>query len=399
MKVVLGVTGCIAAYKSALVLRLLQEQGCEVMPVMTSSAQRFITPLTLEKLAGRRVVTDLFQDSSPAIEHIALARESDLLLVAPATANVLAKFAHGLADDFLSTLYVSTTTPVVLAPGMNVEMWRHPATQHNLSRLRERGDSVVEPEAGYLACGEVGEGRMAAPETIAERVQEILGRRRTLAGKRVLVTAGPTVEDLDPVRFLSNRSSGKMGYAVAAEAAARGAETTLVSGPVTLEAPGGCRVVRVRSAAEMARVVFEHYAGADVVVMSAAVCDFTSASVSPRKLKKDAGGMEKLELVATRDILAELGRTKTKQFLVGFAAESEDLEANARDKLQRKNLDVIVANDISRPGQGFQSEHNRVLLIRPEGEPFESTLLPKREIASLVWDRIEAGLSEPTRVV
>ncbi len=398
MRVILGITGCIAAYKSALVLRLLQKQGCEVQPVMTASAQQFITPLTLEKLSGRRVVTDLFRDQSAAIEHIALARESDLLLVAPATANTLAKFAHGLADDFLSTLYVSTTTPVVVAPGMNVEMWRHASTQENLQILHRRGVRVVEPEAGYLACGEVGEGRMAEPEEIVAQVLGLLGRRRSLDSRRVLVTAGPTIEDLDPVRFLSNRSSGKMGYAVAAEAAARGGRVTLVSGPTQLSPPAGCEFVPVRSAADMAQAVLDGYPEADIVVMSAAVCDFRPAQVSPRKIKKGEGRLRQLEVTPTKDILQELGARKKGQFLVGFAAESDSLEANARDKLQRKNLDLIVANDISQPGQGFQADDNRVSILRPDGKCVRSELLPKNEIAGLIWDQIEKALKEAPRL-
>lgn len=390
MKIILGVTGCIAAYKSANILRLLQNRGCEVFPVMTAGAQQFITPLTLEKLSGNRVVTHLFRDQSTAIEHIALARQTDLLLVAPATANVLAKFAHGIADDFLSTLYVSTTTPVVTAPGMNVEMWRHPATQENVACLQSRGVRMIEPEAGYLACGEVGEGRMAEPERIADEVVRILGRRATLSGTRVLITAGPTVEDIDPVRFVSNRSSGKMGYALAGEAAARGAETTLVSGPVHLPPPAGCRTLQVRSAAEMASAVLDHFAQSDITIMAAAVADYAPASVSPHKLKKESDALRRLELERTPDILQELGRRKQEeQFLVGFAAESQDLEQNAREKLGRKRLDLIVANDISQPGQGFEADHNRVLMIQADGKTVASELLPKHRIAALIWDQIE----------
>ncbi len=397
MKVILGVTGCIAAYKSAIVLRQLQQAGCEVLPVMTASAARFIGPLTLEKLSGHKVVSDLFEDQSTAIEHIALARSADLLLVAPATANILAKFAHGLADDFLSTLYVSTTTPVVMAPGMNVEMWRHPATRRNLEILRERGVVVVEPESGYLACGEVGEGRLADPARIAEAVLGALGRTRGLAGIRVLVTAGPTVEDIDPVRFISNRSSGKMGYAIADEARRRGAEVTLVSGPCHLPAPAAVEFVPVRSAAQMAKAVFGRYESSDVVVMAAAVADFTPKKVEDRKIKKQ-DGLDGIQLVATTDILRELGSRKKNQFLVGFAAESERLRANAREKLLKKNLDLIVANDISQPEIGFQSDLNRVSVMDADGSEEISPILPKDQVAKLIWDHIERRLASSAAV-
>ena len=277
MKVILGVTGCIGAYKAAAILRLLQKQEFEVLPVMTGHAQQFITPLTLEKLSGNQVVSDLFSDHTVFIEHIVLARKSDLLLVAPATANILGKFAHGIADDFLSTLYLSTATPVVIAPAMNVEMWRHPVTQENIKLLKRRGVAIIEPEVGSLACGEEGEGRLAEPEKIVQVVMDTLKPAKTLMGKRILVTAGPTIEDIDPLRFISNRSSGKMGYAIADEAQQRGATVLLVSGPTHLEAPRNVVVVPVRTTAEMAQVVFEHFPQVDVVVMAAAVADFTPA--------------------------------------------------------------------------------------------------------------------------
>jgi len=284
VKVTLGVTGCIGAYKSAVVLRLLQKEGFEVLPVMTRAAQQFITPLTLEKLSGHKVVSDLFSDHTVQIEHIALARQSDMLVVAPATANILAKFAQGIADDFLSTLYLSTTTPVIIAPAMNVEMWHHPATQENLETLRQRGTVIVEPGSGYLACGEEGEGRLAEPERILEAVLNTFTRKKSLLKKRVLITAGPTIEALDPVRFISNRSSGKMGYALAREAHLRGAQVVLISGPTHLEPPEGVKLVGVRSASEMAKAVFHHFPDSDVVVMAAAVSDFTPAGVSSEKL-------------------------------------------------------------------------------------------------------------------
>lgn len=388
MKIILGVTGCIGAYKSAVVLRLLQKEGFEILPVMTQSAQQFIAPLTLEKLSGHRVVSDLFSDHTVQIEHIHLARESHLLLVAPATANILAKFAQGIADDFLSTLYLSTVTPVIVAPAMNVEMWHHEATWKNMEILRDRGVVVVEPGSGYLACGEEGEGRLAEPEQILEAVLNTFKREKSLLGKRVLITAGPTIEDLDPVRFISNRSSGKMGYALAGEAQSRGAQVVLVSGPTQLEAPEGVDLVPVRSASEMARAVFQHCARSDVVVMAAAVCDFTPANVSSEKIKKkDAKPVIHLE--KTADILREMGKQKEWQFVVGFAAESEALRENARRKLQEKGLDLIVGNDISRENQGFASDFNQVVVIDGEGKEEEFPSLPKTDVARILWDKIE----------
>ncbi|TDI16970.1 MAG: bifunctional phosphopantothenoylcysteine decarboxylase/phosphopantothenate--cysteine ligase CoaBC [Acidobacteria bacterium] len=388
MKIILGVTGCIGAYKSAVVLRLLQKEGFEILPVMTQSAQQFITPLTLEKLSGHKVVSDLFSDHTVQIEHIHLARESHLLLVAPATANILAKFAQGIADDFLSTLYLSTVTPVIVAPAMNVEMWNHKATRKNLEILRERGVGVVEPGSGYLACGEEGEGRLAEPEHILEAVLNTFKREKSLLGKRVLITAGPTIEDLDPVRFISNRSSGKMGYALAAEAQSRGAQVVLVSGPTQLEPPDGIDLVRVRSASEMATAVFQHFARSDVVVMAAAVSDFTPANVSSEKIKKkDAKPVIHLE--KTVDILKRLGQRKEWQFVVGFAAESGAVRENARRKLQEKGLDLIVGNDISPQDQGFESDFNQVIVIDSDGREEEFPLLPKRDVARILWDKIE----------
>ena len=388
MKVILGVTGCIGAYKSAVILRLLQKEGFEVLPVMTQSAQQFITPLTLEKLSGHKVVSDLFSDHTVQIEHIWLARESSLLLVAPATANILAKFAQGIADDFLSTLYLSTLTPVIVAPAMNVEMWHHTATRKNLEILKERGVVVVEPGSGYLACGEEGEGRLAEPEQILEAVLNTFQREKSLLGKRVLITAGPTIEDLDPVRFISNRSSGKMGYALAAEAQSRGAQVVLISGPTQLVPPDGVDLVPVRSASEMAQAVFHHFPRTDVVVMAAAVSDFTPSKVSSEKIKKrDAEPI--LHLEQTADILKELGEQKEWQFVVGFAAESGAVSENARQKLQEKGLDLIVGNDISQEDQGFESDFNQIVVIDREGKEEEFPPLPKTDVARILWDQIE----------
>lgn len=393
MKVILGVTGCIGAYKSALILRLLQEGGCDVVPVLTRSAQHFITPLTLEKLSGNRCVTDLFGDDSARIEHIALARESDLLLVAPATANLLAKFAHGIADDFLTTLYISTTTPVLVAPAMNVEMWRHPATRENVEVLRRRGVRFSEPASGYLACGEVGEGRLADPDQIVCQAMELLGGKRDLQGRRALVTAGPTLEDIDPVRYISNRSTGKMGYAIAGEAQRRGAEVVLVTGPTELKAPPGVEVVAVRSASEMAEAVSSRFENADVLVMAAAVSDFTPARASKEKIKKGGDPLDSITLQPTVDILELLGRKKTHQLVVGFAAESEKLEENALLKLRGKNLDLIVANDISAPDSGFGSDTNQAILLTEDSRQ-ELPVLPKSEVAAILWDRLAPLLAQ-----
>lgn len=392
MSIVLGVTGCIAGYKAAVILRLLQQAGFEVLPVMTRHAREFITPLTLEKLSGHQVVTDLFESHSTSIEHIALARKSDLLLVAPATANVLGKFAHGIADDFLTALYLSTLTPVVVAPAMNVEMWHHPATQDNVRILRERGVIIVEPEAGYLACGEAGEGRLAEPEVVVQAVLDALRPRKSLLGKKVLITAGPTIEDIDPVRFLSNRSSGKMGYALANEANQRGAQVVLISGPSHLEPPQGVETVQVRSAAQMAQVVFERFDWAEVVIMAAAVSDFTPAEPSRKKTKKE-DAPSRLPLQPTVDVLGELGKRKRHQFLVGFAAESDRLTEQARRKMKEKNVDLMVANDISREGQGFQADLNQVVVLHPDGGQEELPLLPKAQVARGIWDRVEARLA------
>ena len=388
MRVVLGVTGCIAAYKSAVVLRLLQEEGADIFPVMTRSARHFLGELTLEKLSGHKVVTELFSNQNSDIEHIRLARSSDLLLVAPATANVIAKFANGIADDFLTTLYVSTTTPVVVAPAMNVEMWRHAATRENLRLLTERGVGIVEPESGYLACGEVGEGRLAEPERIVSEVLDRLQASSQLRGSRVLVTAGPTVEDIDPVRFLSNRSTGRMGYAIAKEAQRRGARVTLVSGPTHLTPPLGCELVSVRSAGEMEHAVLDRFENADVTVMAAAVADFTPVRRYDHKMKK-GDAPDTLQLQRTTDILNLLGtRKRDSQVLIGFAVETKELEQAGQEKLQRKNLDLIFVNDVSREEGGFASSHNQVLCLDRLGGQAQSDLLPKTEIARFVWDRV-----------
>ncbi len=388
MKVILAVTGCIGAYKAAVILRLLQKAGHEVFPVMTRNAERFISPLTLEKLSGNKVVSSLWDTGSGEVDHISTARQADLLLVAPATANILAKFAHGIADDFLSTLHLAFDGPVMIAPAMNRVMWENPATRENCRVLESRGIRIIQPGDGYQACGETGPGRLVEPEKIVEAVSAMALRKQSLAGKKVLVTAGPTVQDLDPARFLSNRSTGRMGYAVAAEAVQRGAEVHLVSGPVALAPPAGARLIMVRAASEMAEEVFALYPDMDIVVKAAAVSDYAPVAVSSKKIKKDPETLV-IELTRTVDILKELGRKKTSQFLVGFAAESENLEENARRKLRDKSLDLIVANDISSPDTGFASEDNQVIMLDKEDNVVELSRQTKLGIATGIWDRIE----------
>jgi phosphopantothenoylcysteine decarboxylase/phosphopantothenate--cysteine ligase len=383
MKILLGVGGGIAAYKAAELARLLMQQGHEVQAVMTDAAQEFVRPLTFAALTGRKTLTDLFAIES-AIEHIAVAQEHEILAIAPATADLIAKLAHGLADDFLTTLYLAFTGPVVLAPSMNVNMWQHPATQANLETLRRRGHRIVEPESGYLACGMTGPGRLADPETIAEAIGGELARRRDLEGETVLITAGPTQEPLDPVRYISNRSSGKMGYALAEAASARGARVILISGPVSLPPPRGVEVVAVRTAAEMREKVFENLEPASIVVKAAAVADFHLSKVPEHKVKKTAARLS-LELDPTPDILSELGRNKGGRLLIGFAAETENVRPEARRKLESKNCDMIVGNLVG--GEtGFESEENEVVLALRTGETVSVPRAPKREIADRIFD-------------
>jgi phosphopantothenoylcysteine decarboxylase / phosphopantothenate---cysteine ligase len=390
MRIALGVTGCVGAYKAAFLLRLLQEAGADVRVVMTEHAQKFVGPVTFEALSGHPVVTTMWEPSATGeIRHIALAQSVDLLLVAPATANVLAKFAHGVCDDFLSTLYVSTTVPVMVAPAMNVEMWRHPATRENLERLLARGVHVVEPGSGYLACGMVGEGRLAEPEEIAARAVALLARSRPrdLEGLHVLVTAGPTREPIDPVRFISNRSSGRMGYAAAEAALARGARVTLVTGPVAIDPPAGAEVVAVETASEMAGETLARAPGADIVIKAAAVADYRPAEAAPRKLKKGADGAGlALELVRNEDILAALGRLPGERVLVGFAAETDDLVPNAQRKLEAKNVDLVIANDVTKEGAGFDGDTNVAVILGRDGLRVELPKMTKRAMADRVLD-------------
>ncbi len=386
--VVLGVSGCIAAYKACEVLRELQRQGLDVRVVMTEHATRFVAPLTFEALSQHPVFVDQFAlGEGSDIRHISWADQAELLLVAPCTANLIGKLARGIADDALSTLYLASTAPVVLAPAMNVNMLEHPAVVENLEVLRSRGVRVVEAEAGYLACGWLGKGRLAEVETIVAAVLETLRLRRDLQGMAVLVSAGPTVEDLDPVRFVSNRSSGRMGYRLAEAARDRGATVTLVSGPTALSAPCGVEMVRVRSAEQMKEAVLGRAGDHQVIVMAAAVSDYRPAAPLPSKLKKQAGGLI-LDLVRTPDILKALGEGKGSRLLVGFAAETEDLVDHARRKLREKHLDLIVANDVSGEATGFASEHNQAVLIDVDGVQQELPRLTKRELADRILDRV-----------
>ncbi len=392
MNVLLGVTGCIGAYKAAEILRLLQKSGVKVRVVMTRSATEFIQPLTFEALSGQSVIVEMYDRPNYAvIEHIALAREAELLLIAPATANVLAKFAHGIADDFLSTLYLSNTNPVLIAPAMNVEMWSHPATQANLKTLRERGNLFVEPGSGYQACGEVGVGRLAEPEEIVQRALKILRpRQHDLKGEKIVITAGPTVEDLDPVRFITNRSSGKMGYALAETAQLRGAEVVLISGPTKLSAPAGIEFIPVRSTREMYEAVLQNIVESTVFIGCAAVADYRPAVQAMQKIKKKGQQSMTLELEVTEDIIATVGAlpNENKKIVIGFAAESEALLSNAEKKLSSKNLDLIVANDISRTDAGFDVETNAATILRRDGTRKETALMSKQALADTVLDEV-----------
>jgi phosphopantothenoylcysteine decarboxylase/phosphopantothenate--cysteine ligase len=390
MNILLGIGGGIAAYKAAELARTLMERGHSVQVVMTRAACEFVQPLTFAALTGRKVVTELFGSRTAdevlasSVEHIQVAQSHELLVVAPATADLMAKFAHGIADDFLTTTYLAFTGPVVLAPAMNTNMWQHPATQANLQTLRERGHRIVEPDSGALACGMVGPGRLAEPEAIADVVAERFAAVRDLEGEVVLVTAGPTREPLDPVRFISNRSSGKMGYALAENAVQRGARVVLISGPVGLTPPVGVEVVNVRTAIEMRRAVLDRLEEATIIVKAAAVADYHLADVPERKMKK-TGASLMLELNPTPDILAEIGRKKGSRLLIGFAAETNDLAAEAHRKLKSKNCDMVVGNLVGE-GTGFESDDNQLTLALATGETVELPPGPKRRLAGLIFD-------------
>jgi phosphopantothenoylcysteine decarboxylase / phosphopantothenate---cysteine ligase len=396
MKIALGVTGGIAAYKAAEIVRQLQDRGVRVQVVMTRAAQEFIRPLTFAALSGEKVITGMFspgerqsEEQTPnidsAIEHIAVAQSIDALLVAPATADVLAQFAQGIAGDFLTTLYLATTAPVIVAPAMNVNMWNHPATQVNLEILRKRGVKIVEPNAGYLACGMTGPGRLAENEAIVDSVLEALGVSQDLQGETVLITAGPTREKIDPVRYLTNRSSGRMGYALAEIALRRGARVLLVSGPTSLTPPGAAEVTRVESAEEMRNAVVQLLPQATIVIKTAAVSDYRPKAAVDQKIKRK--GPMTLDLEATPDILNEVALRKGSQIVVGFAAETQNFLENARQKFIAKRLDAIVVNDVSREGVGFDSERNAVTIITHD-EVVEVPETTKQEVAQRVLDQV-----------
>ncbi|HUM05375.1 MAG TPA: bifunctional phosphopantothenoylcysteine decarboxylase/phosphopantothenate--cysteine ligase CoaBC [Terriglobales bacterium] len=391
MKIALGVSGGIAAYKAAEIVRLLQEHGIRVQVVMTHAAQEFVRPLTFAALSGEKVITDMFAAGNEqpnidsAVEHIAVAQSIDALLVAPATADVLAKFAQGIASDFLTTLYLATTAPVVVAPAMNVNMWNHPATQANLEVLKKRGVRVVEPGTGYLACGMTGPGRLAENAAIVAATLEALGASQELADETVLITAGPTREKIDPVRYLTNRSSGRMGYALAEAALRRGARVLLVSGPTALTPPGAAEVTKVESAEEMRQAVLKLLPEATIVIKTAAVADYRPKSTASQKIKRT--GPMTLELEPTTDILAELARRKQSQIIVGFAAETQNVLENARKKLASKSLDAIVVNDVSQEGVGFDSDRNAVTIIT-QTEVVEVPETTKWEVAQRVLDQV-----------
>jgi phosphopantothenoylcysteine decarboxylase/phosphopantothenate--cysteine ligase len=392
VNLILGVGGGIAAYKAAELARLLQDRGFAVNVVMTASAREFVQPLTFAALTGRKVITDLFDQSSPegtlssSVEHIGVAQDNEVLLVAPATAGLIAKFAHGLADDFLSTAYLAFTGQVFIAPAMNTNMWNHSATRANLQILRDRGHVILDPEAGRLACGTIGPGRLAEPRYIADQVALLARPAQDFVGDTVLITAGPTREAIDPVRYISNRSSGKMGYALAEAAQRRGARVVLVSGPVQLTAPAGVALVKVTTAQEMHTAVLQHLTESTIVIKSAAVADYRVASAAANKLKK-SGEPVTLTLEPNADILADVGRRKEHRFVVGFAAETENLLEYARQKLESKRADMIVANLVNSSVTGFDTDLNDVTLITETGD-IALGQASKRELAGRILDHI-----------
>jgi phosphopantothenoylcysteine decarboxylase / phosphopantothenate---cysteine ligase len=394
MRIALGVTGGVAAYKAAELVRRLQQEKLDVQVVMTRGAREFITPLTFAALTGQKVITEMFGNETSAapnvesaIEHIAVAQRIDLLVVAPATADVLAKFAQGIADDFLTTLYLATKAPVVVAPAMNVNMWENAATQQNIATLKSRGVHVVDPDEGYLACGMTGSGRLAGIETITREVCKVLGLRHDLENETILITAGPTCEDLDPVRYLTNRSSGKMGYALATAAERRGAKVILVSGPTDLQTPEGVDWVPVRTTKQMRDAVIERAKEATIIIKAAAVSDYRPVAQSQQKIKRSTGEHLTLELEPTPDILAELGRTKSSQVLIGFAAETENVAQSARKKLTNKNADMIVANDVTQSGAGFDTDTNVVTLYLRDSREIPLPKMTKLQVADKILDQ------------
>ena len=387
VRLVLAVTGSIAAYKAVSLLRLLRRESATVSVVMTAGAHRFVTPLTFEVLSGAHVATDLFEAHQEML-HLSLPEQAQAILIAPATANCLAKAALGLADDLLSTMLLTTQCPVIFAPAMDGDMWQHPTVVEHVAALRKRGAVIVEPEQGPLASGRLGQGRLADEQRILAAVLAAVYPRRDWSGRKLLISAGPTQEAIDPVRYISNRSSGKMGYALAEAARARGADVVLVSGPTSLPAPAGIECCAVTTAEEMRKAIMNRLAWSDTVIMAAAVADFRPARPSVQKIKKRQGPVTQLQLEPTDDILRELGERRSSQLLVGFAAETEDLLAHAREKLHAKGVDLLVANDVTAAGSGFGSDTNRVVLLSPNGAPEELPLLSKRNVADRILDRM-----------
>ena len=389
-KVIVGVTGGIAAYKVAELVRLLVGEGVSTKVAMTTHATRFVTPLTFEALSGNRVVSDMWDIETEPMDHIGWGQDADLIIIAPATANFLAYMAHGIGSDFLSTMILAATAKILVCPAMNVHMFSNPAVQDNIRTLRERGYFIMDPGEGELACGDEGAGRLPEPEDILDQSKVLLSDG-DLSGMRVLVTAGPTMEAIDPVRYITNRSSGKMGYALANAARLRGADVTLISGPTTLKPPKNVRLNRVKTADEMKRAVFACHQENDVIIKAAAVLDYKPRKTADHKIKKEEGN-QSLELVRTPDILEELGLAKEKNryLLVGFAAETEDLLSNASQKLARKNLDMIVANDVSRDDAGFETDTNLVRIIYRDGEREDLPLMTKKEVADHILGRVKS---------
>lgn len=395
--VTLGVCSSISIYKACEIIRAFQKKEFQVQVIMTRNACRLISPLLFSSLSGEKAITDTFdEDLSSRAPHVTLAKETSLLLVAPATANIIGKFASGVADDFLSTFYMVVNCPVLVAPAMNEAMYFHRQTQQNIRKLKEAGVKFIEPEKGYLACREEGWGRLAAPEKIVEQGLNLIRKSESLKGKTVLVTAGPTREFLDPVRFITNRSSGKMGYELAEEALRRGAEVILISGPTHIFPPPKAKLRSVQTAEEMSKEVLRHFARADVVVMAAAISDFKFAGRSSQKIKKENLG-EKVRILPAEDVLLKLGQKKGRKILVGFAAETEDIVGNALKKMREKNLDLIVANDVLAEGAGFESDFNQVTIVAPDGKTVQTEKKSKLEISREILDRIEEIIGRKSR--
>ncbi len=391
-RILLGVTGGIAAYKAAELARRLAAAGAQVKVVMTKSAQEFITPLTFGALTGQPVSGSLWGDKVNPLEHIFLGQQVDAIVVAPATANFLGKLAGGIGDDLLTTIMLAATRPALICPAMNCDMWANPVVQENVARLAARGLEIMPPAAGDLACGAAGYGRLPEPETIFEALARLVSRQ-DLAGRQILVTAGPTHEDLDPVRFITNRSTGKMGYALARMAWRRGASVTLVSGPSALTEPYGVEVVQVRSATEMLKEVRERFPGCEALLMAAAVSDYRVESLAEQKIKRGNRSHQQLQLVQNPDIIKELAGLKKNQVMVGFAAETENLVAEAERKLKEKNLDLVVANDVNQPDSGFAVDTNEVTLVSPDEPPLKLPLLTKEEVADRILDWVALKLA------